>query len=172
MRKMLAATAIVLMFALGAPSWAWADFHRGLSTYSGDTAAALRVWRPMAEQGHAEARRLLGSMYFQGRGVTQDYVEAARWFRLAAGQGHFAAQFSLGFMYQHGQGLPRDQVEAAKWYGKSAEQGYAVAQEFLGAMYRHGLGVPKDLVQALKWFSIAALPSQPQRIRRTAGGVT
>ena len=37
-----------------------------------------------ADQGHATAQRLLGAMYANGLGVTQDYAEAVRWYRLAA----------------------------------------------------------------------------------------
>ncbi len=51
---------------------------------SGDYATALRLWRPLAEQGHADAQYSLGVMYSQGRGVPQDYVQAHMWFNLAA----------------------------------------------------------------------------------------
>ncbi len=51
---------------------------------SGDYATALRLWRPLAEQGHADAQYSLGVMYNQGRGVPQDYVQAHMWFNLAA----------------------------------------------------------------------------------------
>ncbi len=51
---------------------------------SGDYATALRLWRPLAERGHADAQYSLGVMYSQGRGVPQDYVQAHMWFNLAA----------------------------------------------------------------------------------------
>ena len=54
--------------------------------------------RRQAEQGDADAQTVLGAMYYQGRGVTQDDAEAARWLRLAADQGDVIAQFNLGFM--------------------------------------------------------------------------
>ena len=38
-------------------------------------------------QGNADAQFSLGVLYAEGRGVPQDYVEAARWFRRAAEQG-------------------------------------------------------------------------------------
>ena len=63
---------------------------------SGDYATAIRLWRPLAEQGHADAQYSLGVMYSQGRGVPQDYVQAHMWFNLAAsrllpGEGYNAA---------------------------------------------------------------------------------
>ncbi len=50
----------------------------------GDYATALREWRPLAEQGNAEAQFNLGSMYYHGYGVPQDYVQAHMWYNLAA----------------------------------------------------------------------------------------
>ncbi len=50
----------------------------------GDYATALREWRPLAEQGHADAQFKLGVMYFNGRGVPQDYAQAHKWFNFAA----------------------------------------------------------------------------------------
>ena len=40
-----------------------------------------------AEQGNSGALHLLGSMYREGRGVPQDYVQAHKWFNLAATKG-------------------------------------------------------------------------------------
>ncbi len=71
---------------------AWADFEAGMEAYDrGDYATALKEWRPLAEQGDANAQFNLGSMYEYGEGVPQDDKEAARWFRLAAEQGYAKA---------------------------------------------------------------------------------
>ena len=40
--------------------------------------------RKAADQGHADAQYNLGSMYSNGQGVPQDYVEAHKWHNLAA----------------------------------------------------------------------------------------
>jgi len=40
----------------------------------GDYATAVRLWRPPAEQGNAEAQYNLGVMYAEGDGVPQDYA--------------------------------------------------------------------------------------------------
>ena len=52
--------------------------------YKGNYAQALKLLRPIAEEGNAIAQGLLGGMYGQGKGVTQDYQQAVKWFRLAA----------------------------------------------------------------------------------------
>ena len=40
-----------------------------------------------AREGTAASQYALGSMYSQGRRVTQDYAEAVRWYRKAADHG-------------------------------------------------------------------------------------
>ena len=44
-----------------------------------DYATALRLWRPLADQGNAEAQYALGFMYARGQGVPQNNAEAAKW---------------------------------------------------------------------------------------------
>ncbi len=124
--------------------------------YRGDYKLVMRLVRPLAEQGNAEAQSILGLLYNTGQGVPVDYAEAARWLRRAAEQGKAPAQFGLGGLYANGQGVPQDYVEAARWYRRSAEQGFAVAQTELGVFYANGQGVPRDDVLAYMWFNLSA----------------
>ena len=68
-----------------------------------------------AVQGDALAQLNLGILCFNGRGVPQDYTEAAKWHHKAADQGNAQAQLNLGVMYARGQGVPPDYVESLKW---------------------------------------------------------
>ena len=52
-----------------------------------DYGEAVRWYRRAAEQGNARAQNNLGTMYQNGRGVAQNYVQAHKWFNLAAAQG-------------------------------------------------------------------------------------
>ena len=61
------------------------------------------------------ARMKAKSMFDNGNGAPQDYVEAAKWTRKAAEQGHATAQANLGLMYAKGEGVPKDEVEASAW---------------------------------------------------------
>ena len=88
----------------------------------GDYATAYRLFKPMAQQGHAESQYNLGGMYAEGRGVPQDYGEATKWFRKAAEQGNAMAQYNLGGMYFRGQGVPRDFVLAHMWFNLSVSR--------------------------------------------------
>ncbi len=150
------AIGLVLALSVALPAVAQ-DFHRGLAAAKlGDYATALREWRPLAGQGHANAQGNLGQLYRRGLGVSQDYAEAVKWYRKAAEQGVAGSQFNLGAMYQEGHGVGLDYTEAANWYRKAAEQGFAEAQNNLGFLHRQGLGVPQDYVLAHMWFSLAA----------------
>ncbi len=72
-------------FTLGLTAPAWAGWDEGVAAYTrGDYAAALREWRPLAEQGNALAQGNLGFMYGKGLGVPQNYVQAHMWLNLAA----------------------------------------------------------------------------------------
>src|SRR5579862_7032168 len=74
----------------------------------GDFATAIRLWRPLADQGNADAQYALGVIYYFGQGVPHDCAAAASWFRKAADQGNATAQFNLGLMYGNGRGVPQD----------------------------------------------------------------
>jgi uncharacterized protein len=139
-----ALAAILLMLSFAAPVAA-GPFEDATAAYArGDYATALRLLRPLADQGNNDAQFNLGFMYAKGHGVTQDYAEAVKWFRLAAEQGYARADGILGYMYSNGQGVQQDYAEAVKWYRKAAEQGSALGEGPLGIMYMLGQGVPQD----------------------------
>ncbi len=109
-----------------------------------------------AEQGDAHSQVDLGLLYENGKGVPQDYKEAAKWYLKAAEQGNAIAQTGLGFMYYQGKGVPQDYTKAVKWYLKSAELGNAFSQNSLGDAYRDGNGVNQDYKEAVEWYRKAA----------------
>ena len=97
------------------------SFRQGMSAFNRqDYQVASRIFIPLAEQGEPSAQTYLGFMFETGRGVPQNYTEAAMWYRRAAEQGDSLAQYSLGLLYDKGQGVPRDIVEANKWLNLSA----------------------------------------------------
>ena len=83
-------------------------------------AAACRI---RAEQGDAKSQFALGAMYYYGKGVPKDYVEAVRWYRKSADQGFPQAQYALGFMYYYGYGVQRDRVQAGDLFQQAAAHG-------------------------------------------------
>ena len=146
---------VLTIICLAAP--AWADYEAGLGAYErGDYATALREWRPLAEQGIADAQFNLGQLYANGQGVPQDYVRARQWYEKAAVQGEVLAQFNMGVIYGNGKGVPKDYQLALSWFRRSANQGNARALTQLGLMYEHGNGVTQDFVLAHKWYILGA----------------
>lgn len=152
-----AVRAVMLWLCLAAPAAFAGAFEDGVTAHQQkDYATALRHWRPMAEQGNANAQAMLGEMYHYGQGVQKDYAQALAWYRKAANLGHAEAQASVGFFYHYGDGVQKDYVQALAWYHKAADQGNAWAQYQLGHMYENGDGVPQDYAQALTWYRKAA----------------
>ena len=108
--------------------------------------------RTAAEGGNADAQIILGQMYAEGIGVTQDAVQAVKWYRVAAERGYPESQYRLGGMYDRGEGVVQDQVEAAMWYQRAARQGHVDAVWRIGVKNEDGIGVKQDLVEAYAWF--------------------
>ncbi|MDB6026112.1 MAG: Sel1 domain protein repeat-containing protein [Verrucomicrobiales bacterium] len=110
-----------------------------------------------AEQGDAEAQRIMGIRYTFGQGVERDMKEAGKWFLLAAQQGDVIAQRELGKVY----GDQWKYTESNEWYLKAALQGDAEAQRILGLRYTIGQGVASNREEAVKWFTMAANQGDP-----------
>ena len=135
--KRLMPAAVALLIVVTACQ-ACPDFMAGVVAYErGDYATALTEFRPLAQQGDADAQFYLGQMYSEGRGVPQDDAEAVRWYRRAAEQGDAEAQHNLGFMYSKGQGAPQDYVQAYMWVNLAVAQGREDARKARDILAEH-----------------------------------
>jgi TPR repeat protein len=104
--KFIATLVAAVWMVVGAVAGPYED---GKAAYDRkDYSTALKLWRPLAEQGDARGQSSLGYMYSTGKGVPKDHAEAVKWYRKAAEQGDAKAQSNLGLMYDKGQGVPRD----------------------------------------------------------------
>ena len=123
MNRLLILPVLLLTLLVGNPAFS-ADFQKGAdAARRGDFATALREWKPLAEQGNADAQGSLGVMYRNGHGVLQDYKTAVKWSTLAAEQGNATAQTNLGVMYVLGLGVVQDNVYAHMWGNIAASNG-------------------------------------------------
>src|SRR4029077_3583865 len=117
--KTIAAVLIALLIVASpaaAQSSLEAELRAAAAAYERkDMATAARLWKVWAAKGNAEARTLLGAMYWSGEGVPRDHKEAARLYLLAAEQGYARAQNNIGFMLGFEGNPPHDDVEAYKW---------------------------------------------------------
>lgn len=83
-----------------------------------------------AQRGDPRAEARLGLLYSTGRGLPQNFAEAAKWFYRAATHGNTDAQYELGMAYNKGQGVPRDYVLSYLWLDLSAAQAVGADREY------------------------------------------
>ena len=89
--------AFIFLFLVSSSLIAFADdLQDGLYSHAaGDYDTAHKLLLPFAEQGNAFAQLVLGSMYEQGKGVSQDCMKAFNLYQLSAEQGNGLAQSNL-----------------------------------------------------------------------------
>jgi hypothetical protein len=144
--------ALALLFAFGIGSARAETVAKGVSAYeAGKHAEALQILTPLANQGDPEAQRVIGEMYYTGKGVRKDAATGYNWIKRAADAGEKIAQYNLGYIAENGgiEALPKD--AAIAWYTKSAMQGYVPAQVRLGDLYAAG----NNRSLAFQWYERA-----------------
>jgi len=146
------------------------ELKNGMMAFqSGDYQQAMKVWKPLAEDGNMIAQFSLGMMYHDGFGVERNEIEAADWFLKSAEQGFAPAQFNLGNAYKFGRGLQQNTELAIQWWHKAADQESASAQFNLAIAYYYGDGVVKNEAEGMKWFRKAAENHHPEAKRKLEG---
>jgi hypothetical protein len=117
-----------------------------------DYAAAVAIWRPLAEKGDADAAFNLGQAYRLGRGVPTNLSAAKTWFERSAEKGHVDAKTTLGLLlFQNG-----DQAEGLRWLKSAAEQGEPRALLVYGTALVNGDGVTQNPPLGYAYVSRAA----------------
>lgn len=156
-RQILLGSAVCAALGLAGP--AAADVKAGVDAWqTGDYVAAVREWRPFAEQGDSDAQFNMGQAYKLGRGVPPDLAMARAWFEKAAAQGHEQAEANLGLiLFQEG-----ERSRAMPWIEKASDRGDARAQYILGTALFNGDFVGKDWPRAYALMRRAAAAGIPQ----------
>ena len=117
-----------------------------------DYAAAVAIWRPLAEKGDADAQFNLGQAYRLGRGVPINLAAAQSWFERAADKGHVDAQTTLGLLlFQNG-----NHTGGLRWLKAASDQGEPRAMLVYGTALFNGDGVPQDQILGYAYVSRAA----------------
>ena len=167
MRRKRFILALILDMSL-TPAFGWPAGGQTVDTQSiGAIDGALLA---KANAGDAPSQVLVGERYAAGKGVGQDYSQAADWYRKAAEQGSIPGQLHLAALYRDGGGkrFARDMVQAADWYSKAAEHGDVTAQGILGTLYSMGQGVRQSYLDAYFWLDIAAHSKGPNQEKYAA----
>ena len=117
MKSLIITLCLSLSLSIVSIGMSWSgDYQKGLdAAQNGNYTAALKEWRPLAEQGHSESQFVLGLLYRNGKGVEKDFSTAIKWYLLAAENGHAKAQAKLGYMYVNGEGVNKNYVRAYMW---------------------------------------------------------
>jgi uncharacterized protein len=122
-----------------------------------DYAAAVAIWRPLAEKGDPDAAFNLGQAYRLGRGVPTNIAAATTWFERAASKGHVDAETTLGLLlFQNG-----DQARGLRWLKAAADKGEPRAMLVYGTALVNGDGVTRDPVLGYALVSRAAAQGLP-----------
>ena len=154
MRKMKALTmALAAMLLASAAIAADSTVKSGIEAWQrGEHAAAVAIWRPLANKNDADALFNLGQAYRLGLGVKLDLATAQGLFERAARLGHLDAQTSLGLiLFQNG-----NRIGAMRWLKSAAERGEPRALLIYGTALFNGDGVERDTAKAYAYVSRAA----------------
>ena len=127
---------------LGGCSTLWGDNKTSAAAPGGglDIVQMQRAqWRPLAEQGDAEAEYQLGMSYCCGYGPGHTNTIAYKWLCRAGLKGHMQAQYQLGRMLGNGIkkrpfSTPQTADFAYMWYGLAAAQGSQLAEGYMNAL--------------------------------------
>jgi len=114
------------------------------------------VLRSAAIRGDATAAYEVGLRFAEGKGVPQNFSEAAKWYDRAAQAGVVPAVFRLGTFYEKGLGVTKDVNIARRYYLQAAERGNAKAMHNLAVLDADGGGKGANYQSAADWFRKAA----------------
>ena len=144
----LAGTLICALLAL--PAYAASIKQAKKALAANDYNTALAELKPLASSGNPQANNLLGLMYMQGNGVTQNTVQAKTYFAAGARTGHLDSLQNLNII------LDAEYREELKTVKPAAQGGDSQSQTRLGRMYEFGHGVDPSPTDAFLWYQTAA----------------
>lgn len=121
----------------------------------GDYATALKLLRPLADQGYDSACVIVARLYLDGRGTEKNSAIAAKYLRLAADRGSASAANALAELYSTGEGVPIDPAAAVELWRRAGHLGDPFAAHRLGLELERGIDVPEDRHLALLWLDTA-----------------
>jgi TPR repeat protein len=133
------------------------NFDAGVAAFErSDYAAALKEFKPLAEDGHIESQGKLCQMYMEGKGVPINTPEVLKWCRMAADNGHPKAQFILGSMYARGGLVAENHARAGALFLKAADQGDLESLNGLASVLSYGTNLKQDVVAGYALYTVSA----------------
>ncbi len=118
---------------------------------SQDYIRAFSLYRPLADQGNADAQTSLGFMYQNAQGTPKDTSQARFWYEKAAMKKQPYALFNLALLHSDG-----DQFKAYELFLEAAILEVPPAQYEVALMLERGLGCAQNYSEAAFWYEEAA----------------
>lgn len=127
----------------------WADRHHDCVEDPNILQKVLECYEMCVEQNMPQAALNLGTMYYNGRVVMQDFVKAARYYKIAANAGIPTALCNLGYCFYYGRHQDVDYEKAYEYFLKGALFHNNINCLYkLGDMYLNGYGVEQNATYA------------------------
>ncbi|MCR5823172.1 MAG: sel1 repeat family protein [Lachnospiraceae bacterium] len=120
-----------------------------------DVAALLTdIYDDLIAEGNDDAMCNLGSLYYTGRGGTQDYEKAAYYYEMASKAGNRQATENLGYIYYYGRTGEVNYEKAFHCFLKGALDNHLRSLYKVGDFYRNGYYVEKDEKEAFRIYKL------------------
>ena len=158
MRRRLTISGIIFSwFMLSIPIVYAEAFVAGLNAIDRQHySTAFRAFKPLAEQGIAEAQNNIGFLYEKGFGVKRNYATAISWYTRSANQSLPEAQHNLGMLNYRGYGVEQNMTIAKRWFTKASDQNLGPSHYMLGLIYYEGNDTQNNPIRARVHFQKAA----------------
>ena len=106
------------------------NFNKGVDAYKmGDFATAVELWTPYAKDGNLKAQYSIATIYYEGKGVEQNYRKAMYWYQQAAEHEYAKAYAQIGIMYCKGEGVLKSYKTAAIYIQLAFDNGCKYAPD-------------------------------------------
>ena len=135
------------------------QYERALLALEGNNVdEAISYFRLAAEPHSAEEKYNWGVIYYNGIGVSKDFIKAFKWVELAAKEHYLSAERLLGWMYYNGEGVDKSDEKAAELFVRAAKNGVncAATLYMAGRCYLYGISVEKNIDEGMQLLEKAA----------------
>jgi len=110
---------------------------------------AIETCESIAKKSDKTAQFALGTLYYNGQGVLQDYTIANKWILKAAKNNLAVAQYNIGIMMANGQGIDTDLVQAVAWLKVALKNNYSAAGDVIVQINKELSAKEKSKVETL-----------------------
>ncbi|MCR5165169.1 MAG: hypothetical protein K6C40_14225 [Thermoguttaceae bacterium] len=134
----------------------WADRHHDCVENPNILQKVLECYEMCVEQNMPQAALNLGTMYYNGRVVMQDFKKAVHYYKIAADAGISTALCNLGYCFYYGRHQDVDYEKAYEYFLKGALLHNNINCLYkLGDMYLNGYGVDRNETYAFMLYERA-----------------